>query len=66
MAALRAAAPHAGEAGVQVATAGELADHIANDGPPEAVTFFLPVGTNVLELREVPSDFRLRATSRRR
>ena len=56
VAALRAAAPHAGEAEVQVAAAEELADHVADDGPPEAVAFFVSFGIKLFELGEKPLD----------
>ena len=50
VAALRAAAPHAGEAEVQVAATEELADHIADDGPPKSVAFLIPLGIKLFEL----------------
>jgi hypothetical protein len=53
---LRAAAPHAGETEVQVAAAEKLADHIANDGPPESVAFLVPLGIDLFELGEEPLD----------
>ncbi len=56
VAAFAAGASHAGEAEVQVAATEELADHVADDGPSEAVAFFVSLGINVLELREVPFD----------
>ena len=50
VAALRAAAPHAGEAEVKVAATEELADHIADDGPPKSVAFLIPLGIKLFEL----------------
>ena len=50
VAAFRAAAAHAGKAEVQVSAAEELADHVANDGAPEAVAFFVPIGIKAFEL----------------
>jgi len=56
VAALRAAAPHAGEAEVQVAAAEELADHIADDGPPKPLAFLVPLGIKLFELGKKPFD----------
>ena len=56
VAALQAAAPHAGEAEVQVAVAEELADHVADDGAPKSVAFLVPRGIKLFELGKKPLD----------
>jgi hypothetical protein len=51
-----AGASHPGEAEVEIAAAEELAYYVADDGAPKAVTFFVPVGIDLFELRDKPFD----------
>jgi hypothetical protein len=54
VAAFGAGASHPGEADVQVPTAEELANHVADDGAPKSVAFLVPLGIKLFELGKKP------------
>ena len=51
-----AGAPDAGESEVQITTAQELADHVADDGPPASVAPLETLVVDAFKFRIVPFD----------